>query len=287
MRGLAGRLQFINAPMSGAFASFRSSFRITGAFGGDLTPWIWGIYFIYSPHYTGFGSVPNARIMPGVGGPGVYIDWCISPMLHIFYWPHLTCLNHRLSIPCMVTTGMPQSSFLGHVLFVLYVSNLPDAVISNQLQCLLTIDTKMFYITIGTVQRWLWTRLQPDLNNLTSTTSQIGCQCLASLSRRQNVNLNRSHTGKLIPIATTHKLNNSNIPVVQTDSEWDLGVWDSKLTWNRQLWYDIYCILALVRPHYGHAMQIWAPQSYNILRHIERIQREQLNTSMSYNTAAS
>ena len=37
MRRLAGHLQFINAPMSDAFASFRSLFRITGDFGGDLT----------------------------------------------------------------------------------------------------------------------------------------------------------------------------------------------------------------------------------------------------------
>jgi hypothetical protein len=37
MRWLAGHLQFINAPMSGGNGSFGSSFRITGAFGGDLT----------------------------------------------------------------------------------------------------------------------------------------------------------------------------------------------------------------------------------------------------------
>jgi hypothetical protein len=99
-----------------------------------------------------------------------------------------------------------------------------------------------------------------------------------------------------MPINNTYKLNTLNLQ--QIDSERDLGVWvENRITWHKQvneqsvnanqlLGYirrsTLYIhntamrrtlYLALVRPHLGYATQIWAPQSAELIRKIERTQR--------------
>ena len=84
-----------------------------------------------------------------------------------------------------------------------------------------------------------------------------------------------------------------------TNCEKDLGVWISdNLTWSRQVSEACSkankqlafvrrntrtiqssrirrCIyLALVRPHLGYATQVWAPQSKELMRQVERVQRQ-------------
>ena len=122
-------------------------------------------------------------------------------------------------------------------------------------------------------------------------------------------------TRKLTSVTYNYELNNKIL--IQTECEQDLGVFlDKNLTWKRQvnkqsakanklLGYirrsTMYIhnqevrrtlYLALVRPHLGYATQPWAPQSIELIRHLERMQRRAtkyilhlpFSTTMSYST---
>ena len=55
---------------------------------------------------------------------------------------HCVCVNGKLSPSAPVTSGIPQGSVLGPVLFVLYINDLPDAV--NNEVFLFADDTKIY-----------------------------------------------------------------------------------------------------------------------------------------------
>jgi hypothetical protein len=185
-----------------------------------------------------------------------------------------------------VTSGVPQGSILGPLLFVLYVNDLPDAVTSSQV-AMFADDTKLF----TTVKREDdCKRLQSDLDNVQTWSLASGLPFNEKKCKSQRI------TRKIMPITKNYKLNTLNIQ--QTDSERDLGVWvENRLTWNKQvneqstkanklLGYirrsSLYIhntavrhtlYLALVRPHLGYATQTWAPQSVELLKQVERTQR--------------
>ena len=106
----------------------------------------------------------------------------------------------------------------------------------------------------------------------------------------------QTRTRKLKPITHDYKL--SNHKLIQTNCERGLGVLvDRNLLWNKQVneQYSkankqLGCVkrstiyirnqnvkrslyLTLVRSHLGYATQIWAPQSTELIQHLERIQR--------------
>ena len=85
-----------------------------------------------------------------------------------WFHSYLTNRNQRVTVlgatsnTLPVTSGVPQGSILGPLLFVLYVNDLPDAVTSSQV-AMFADDTKLF----TTVKREDdCKRLQSDLDNL-------------------------------------------------------------------------------------------------------------------------
>jgi hypothetical protein len=109
-----------------------------------------------------------------------------------------------------VTSGVPQGSILGPVLFALYVNDLLDAVKFSQV-AMFADDTKLFS-TIKTKNDC--EHLQNDLNNLRVWSSESGLSF--------NDKKCRIFTRKFTPLTTTYKLS-SNLE--QINSERDLGVW--------------------------------------------------------------
>ena len=107
-----------------------------------------------------------------------------------------------------VTSGVPQGSILGPVLFSLYVNDLPDAVTSSHV-AMFADDTKLFK-EIHTTQ---------DCNLLQNYLKQLsgnsGLKFNASKCNSQMI------TRKLKPTTHVYKLNNNKL--IQTDCERDLG----------------------------------------------------------------
>ena len=126
------------------------------------------------------------------------------------------------SINLPVTSGVPQGSILGPVLFSLYVNDLPDAVKSSHV-AMFADDTKLFK-EIHTTQDCKL--LQNDLDQLQTWSENSGLKFNASKCNSQMI------TRKLKPTTHVYKLNNNKL--IQTDCERDLGVFvDRNLTWNR------------------------------------------------------
>ena len=185
-----------------------------------------------------------------------------------------------------VTSGVPQGSILGPALFLLYVNDLPEADLSSRV-AMFADDTKLF--SAITSQEDV-ASLQADLVNLEHWSSQSGLFFNQSKCKHQTI------TRKIVPLTSSYKLEDTK--VTTTDCERDLGVWvSSNLTWKKQVCNQTskankslgyikrntrfvkstearrMFYLALVRSHFGYATQIWAPQSIELINHLERTQR--------------
>ena len=71
------------------------------------------------------------------------------------------CVNDRYSDWSAVTSGVPQGSVLGPVLFIVFISNLPDVV--NSKRQMYADDTKVF----AEVEKESVAKLQQNLDSLT------------------------------------------------------------------------------------------------------------------------
>ena len=180
---------------------------------------------IYLDLSKAFDKVSHSRLkqklrMAGFGGN--LIQWFDS---------YLTNRQQRVTVleatsaTLPVTSGFPQGSILGPVLFALYVNDLADAVNSSQV-AMFADDTKLFS-TIKTKNNC--EHLQNDLNNLRVWSSESGLSFNDKKCKAQHI------TRIFTPLTTTYKLS-SNLE--QINSERDLGVWvQNNLTWNKQV-YD-------------------------------------------------
>ena len=185
-----------------------------------------------------------------------------------------------------VSSGVPQGSILGPILFLLYVNDLPDVVKNSSVACFAD-DTKIFRRVDSICDADL---LQTDLSNLDSWSTssglvfnQLKCKCLRVTRKTQ-------------PVIYPYTIKDNELTT--TSAEKDLGIWvSSDLTWtkhvlerctkaNKLLGFvrrsgreitntrtrrTLY--LSVVRPVLAYASQVWSPQSIGLIKRTERIQR--------------
>ena len=186
----------------------------------------------------------------------------------------------------LVTSGVPQGSILGPMLFLLHVNDLPDAVQNSKVACFAD-DTKIFK-RIDTASDAALP--QQDLGNLEHRSKSSGLGFNEDKCKCQRI------TRKSRPFQVSYILNES--PLTVTPYEKDLGVWvASDLTWSknitegcakankllgflRRTTLDIGSVrtrrtlyLAVVHPALGYAAQVWCPQTVKLIEKLERIQR--------------
>ena len=185
-----------------------------------------------------------------------------------------------------VTSGVPQGSILGPILFLLYVNDLPDVVQHSNIACFAD-DTKLYKCIDSNPDASL---LQRDLTNLGNWSASSGLTFNEDKCKCQRI------TRKVKPVEHSYQL--AGKPLEVTTAEKDLGVWiSSDLTWtrhvtekcakaNKLLGFLRRCALeisnhrtrrtlylAVVRPVLGYATQVWCPQTVELIRRTERIQR--------------
>ena len=186
-----------------------------------------------------------------------------------------------------VTSGVPQGSILGPILFLLYVNDLPDAVCSSTIATFAD-DTKLFKRIASNTDS---NKLQEDLNNLEQWTTSSNLAFNPTKCKVETISRKRS---KLIKTCYTM----GDLQLEHCSHERDLGFWISTdLTWKKQveaqsgkankiLGYvkrtsnsiksvdtkrTIY--LTIVRAHLAYSSPVWAPQTVDNIKNIERIQR--------------
>lgn len=212
--------------------------------------------------------------------------------LHSWFGSYLLGRRQRVTIPgatsptLPVTSGVPQGSILGPILFLLYANDLSDSVLYSNVACFAD-DTKLIKTINSSSDAAL---LQEDINRLDEWSLRSGICFNEAKTKSQSI------TRKKAPVTYTYHLRAKSIE--KLESERDLGIWISTdLTWskqtviqataaNRMLGSVRRCLreitdpcvrrtvyLALVRPHLGYATQIWSPQSIELIRRVEQVQR--------------
>ena len=186
------------------------------------------------------------------------------------------------------TSGVPQGSILGPMLFVIFINDAPDVINNKAIPPLFADDTKL-YKNITSVN---------DCNQLQETLTHLD-----TWSQDNNITFNGSKckvlsvTRKKAPISFPYHLGSTELSRV--DDEKDLGViFSSKLQWNlhinemvskanRQLGvlkrtcYSLTDInirrtlyLSLVKSKLSYATQVWSPtHNRQLSERIERVQR--------------
>ena len=120
-----------------------------------------------------------------------------------------------------VTSGVPQGSLLGPILFLLFVDDLPNTVKTSRVAD----DTKLFK-SIDSITDC--NALQSDLNDLVSWFESSGLIFNQSKCKYQCI------TRKKTPVQPTYIINET--PLESCDTEKDLGVWvSSNLTSDKQV----------------------------------------------------
>ena len=185
-----------------------------------------------------------------------------------------------------VTSGVPQGSILGPLLFLLYENHLSNAV-SNSRIATFADDTKIFK-TIYSISDA--SALQYDLSNFEKSSTNVNLAL--NVSKCKVLRVTRKHSQIVYP----YKLHDTLLE--SSDCERDLGILTSTdLSWSKHV--DYQCAkasktlgyvrrstfditdaaarrtlyLTLVRTQLLYGSQIWAPQTINLIQRTERLQR--------------
>ena len=241
---------------------------------------------IYLDFKKAFDSVSHNELLVKLWSFG------ITGNLWKWFQSYLSCrsqrviLNHCLSDPLPVLSGVPQGSILGPLLFLIFVNDLTDPVKHSNM-FLYADDTKCFRKVSSVADCVL---LQEDL-----------CQ-LSSWSQKWNLHFNghkcvlvRFHSN-LSCIPYNYKI--SNVPIQALTTHRDLGiVMSADMSWSAQLkqitarayktlglirrcFSTALCTsakknlyLSLVRSQLSYGSQIWRPHLIKDILELEHIQR--------------
>ena len=238
---------------------------------------------IYLDFKKAFDSVPHERLLIKLKSYGITGN--------LFYWvrdflkgrSQYVKVGSECSTTRKVTSGIPQGSILGPVLFLIFINDLPDCI--SSFSDIFADDTKAFNTCnnsdilqedLAALQEW------SDMWQLFFNCSK--CKCL-------HFGKNNPHRQYYFPT----KDGNKNIPV--SSEEKDLGVvFDTTLKFDLHIeamikkansmiglikrnfsYIDIFIFLhlykALIRPHLEYGQIIWSPQYVRQSKLIENVQR--------------
>lgn len=236
---------------------------------------------IYLDFQKAFDTVPHKRLihkLRGYGITGNLLGW-IKNFLN--ERKQKVVLNGAESNWSHVTSGIPQGSVLGPILFTIYINDLPDVV--DNIAKLFADDTKV-YAVVNNIEEQ--DTLQKDLDNLVDWSDKW-------LLKFNKSKCKHIHFGPFVN--TSYHLGENNI--TKTTEEKDLGITiDDKLKFqqhihiqtkkanqrlgmiNRTFTYmdkDMFLTLykSLVRPHLEYGSTVWAVIYKKEGIQIENVQR--------------
>jgi len=237
---------------------------------------------IYCDIMKAFDQVPKKRLLQKVsacGVKGTLLQWIDSFLSDRRF---KVVVNGKQSSEGIVTSGVPQGSVLGPLLFVIYINDMPQCVDSSLF--MFADDTKAFREIVNSSDNDL---LQNDIDNLSKWSADW-------LIKFHPEKCSVMHLGKNNP-KNEYYLNGHKL--CKSESERDLGVMvndeltfkehiESKISKARQIWgmirrsfifidWNTFSLLfkALVRPHLEYANCVWSPAGKGMIKEIESVQR--------------
>ena len=177
------------------------------------------IDIIYLDMSKAFYKVDHTKLL------GRLHQYSITGKLHDWFRSYLQGRKQQVTVlkatsrELPVTSGAPQASLLGPIMFLLFVDDLPNTVKTSRVACY-TDDTEIFK-SIDSITDC--NALQSDLNDLVCWSELSGLIFNQSKCKYQCI------TRKKSPVQPTNNINET--PLEYCDAEKDLGVWvSSKLT---------------------------------------------------------
>ena len=236
---------------------------------------------IYLDFQKAFDTVPHRRLLKklqGYGITGSLFRWLESFLIGR---KQKVVLNGEESDWTNVTSGIPQGSVLGPILFLIYINDLPDVV--NSIVKLFADDTKI-YANVNTIENQ--ERLQEDINNLMEWSDSW--QLKFNKSKCKHLHLGRNTD-------TTYKIEGENIEKITEEK--DLGVTiDSQLKFQKHIGIQVQkankilglirrsfsyldeemfttLYKSLVRPHLEYGSNVWSVVFKKDAIQLENVQR--------------
>lgn len=242
---------------------------------------------IYCDFMKAFDKVPHHRLLYKIekyGVTGNILGWIKSFLLDR---TQCVLVNEACSKSTAVTSGIPQGSVLGPLLFVIYINDMPEVVDKNSHVFLFADDTKSFRHIRNKADN---NKLQSDVNNLVKWSDtwllKFHPDKCASISIRNKSNNNPPHTYYM-----------KDHPLKQSKCEKDIGVqideflsFDTHINqainksnrilaivrktfdyMDKRIFMQLY--KGLIRPNLEYAMPVWKPYKICQIEALENVQR--------------
>ncbi len=197
-------------------------------------------------------------------------------------------LNSEISKTLPVSSGVPQGSILGPLLFLIYINDLPESMTSPSVDVsLFADDTKCFSIVESLADARV---LKTEAGNMEKWAQSERLKFNAQKCKVLSI------TRKRRPLVAEYIINGETL--LHVSSQKDLGVtFSSDLSWNVHIQEQVTkanrmlgmlkrstarvknvntrrCLyVTLVRSHLAYASQVWSPQTITMCMELERIQR--------------
>ena len=243
---------------------------------------------IYCDFMKAFDKVPHKRLVYKVRKYGITEN--ILAWINSFLSNRTQCVtvNKSVSEIAQVTSGIPQGSVLGPLLFVIYINDLPEVVDKNSHAYLFADDTKVFRKIKGPEDIQI---LQTDVNNLLKwsdtwllkfhpdkcVSMSIGSKVCNKYCMGDHI-LDISHCEKDLGIHIDDQLNFEN-HVTQAVNKANKIMAIARKTFDYMDAQTFrYIFKGLVRPHLEYGAPLWSPHTVKTKELIENVQRRATKT---------
>ena len=124
-----------------------------------------------------FDKVPHKRLIHKVKNYGIdgnILGWITDFLNNRKQEVHI---NHTKSLPAAVTSGIPQGSVLGPILFIIYINDLPEVVDKDTFIFLFADDTKIWRQVENLSD---FEQLQKDISNMVTWSNTLAAKISSS-----------------------------------------------------------------------------------------------------------
>ena len=246
------------------------------------------VYFDLS---KAFDSVPHRLLihkLKSFGIHGTLLAWIQNYLTHR---RQRVTINGSNSEWLTVTSGVPQGSILGPLLFLLYINDLPTVLSTNTL-CAIFADDPKITRHIQSHQDHLI--LQRDITNVHNWSTAWGLKfnsnkCMVLSMARNGHPTEFNYTMDQVDLTRTNTANDLGV-LVTTTLKWNEHLNNIISKANQRFWLTVRTLgyeapflskkttfTALVRPYLEYNTVIWSPTTKELIKSIELTQRKATN----------
>ena len=244
---------------------------------------------VFLDYRKAFDSVPHKPLIEKLK------DTNINPYLLRWITAYLTsrvqyvCVNGASSNPLPVSSGVPQGSVIGPLLFIFYINDISSVSLSNGTLSLFA-DDLLLYRPIQKLVDYQY--LQTDIDSLCDWSDDnhlqfngTKCKFMVISRKRQPIlppqplsvnrsQLERVHSYKYLGVWLTSTLNwSTHITEISKKARSQLGIVYRNFYQHSNSATLLQLYFSYIRPHLEYAAIVWDPHQVGLIHSLERIQK--------------